>query len=548
MNGQLSIHKALAAASGTGSSFARELRELLWQRSKSMLVIGLAVVLLLQFTERLLLRAELAVETQFALTTSQLLWLHLAALASAGAILAAARRRASARQLQWILALLLGTNLLLAIFGKAACRPFEPAYFAVALLLFLPACYVPWPARFQVGLGATALLGYLGIATAVFLQWPVLREPCAPPGGVDVWRGTIVGGAVRIIILATVATLASHTLYGLRRRVHGAARLGNYVIERELGRGGMGAVYLARHTLICRPTAVKVLEAPASQGAIAMSRFEQEVRVSATLTHPNTIQIHDYGRTPAGVFYYAMEYLEGLDLQRFVERFGPLEPARAIFVLRQVCGSLGEAHARGIVHRDVKPSNIFLTQRGGLYDFVKILDFGLAKELHGLGDSALTKPGLIFGTPRYMAPEAVYGQPLDARSDIYNLGCVAYCLLTGRHLFGDSSSMELIVDHARTVPLRPSAVSEVPLPEDLENVIMRCLEKRPEDRYQSVAELDAALAALGDAGGWDHARAREWWQVHGLAVIPEPTPVAGSDGCPPCAEAAAADGPPPLLR
>lgn len=534
MTSHISIHKVQDHASGTGSSFARELRDLLWLRAKAMLGIGLVIIVILQVTDRLLTFTEPAVMTPLARSTGFLLWLHLGSLLLAGGALYALRRRASARQLQWILAVMLGFNALLAIWAKANCHPFEPPFFPIALMLFLPACYIPWPARYQVGLGLTALLGYVGISIATYQGFDVLREFCEPLGGDAAWRSIIVGGAVQIMILAGVSALASYTLYGLRRRVHGAARLGNYVIERELGRGGMGAVYLARHTLICRPTAVKVLEVPAEQGSQAVSRFEQEVRVSATLTHPNTIQIHDYGRTPDGVFYYAMEYLEGLDLQRFVERFGPLEPARVIFVLRQVCGALGEAHARGVVHRDVKPSNIFLTQRGGLYDFVKILDFGLAKEVRATGDAALTLPGAVFGTPRYMAPEAVYGQPLDARSDIYNLGCVAYCLLTGQHLFGGSSSMELIVDHARTVPPRPSTVSELPVPADLEDVVMRCLEKRPDDRFQNVDDLAQALAALADTGGWDHARARAWWLEHGLAVLPEPTTIPGEDGCPPC--------------
>jgi len=535
MTGPVQIHKVQAAASRTGSSFDRELRDLLWLRAKAMLAIGVGIVLALQLTERLLDFAAPPVQTPLARSSGVLLWLHLGSILLAGLTLRLIRQRASSVQLQGLLGVLLGFNLLLAVFGKVTCQPFEPPYFAIALLLFLPACYIPWPMRFQLGLGITALAGYLGFSIFTYTQYPVLREFCEPLGGDEAWQAMIGGGAVQIAILTAVSTLASHTLYGLRRRVHGAARLGNYVIDREIGRGGMGAVYLARHTLICRPTAVKVLEAAAAQGTLAVSRFEQEVRVSATLTHPNTIQIHDYGRTPDGVFYYAMEYLEGLDLQRFVERFGPLEPARLVFVLQQVCGSLGEAHARGIVHRDIKPSNIFLTQRGGLYDYVKILDFGLAREIREVGDAGLTKPGVVFGTPRYMAPEAVYGQPLDARSDIYNLGAVAYCLLTGQPLFGGSSSMELIVDHARTVPQRPSLVSETPIPADLEAAVMRCLEKRPEDRFQSVAELGAALAVLACADGWDHESARLWWQEHGLAAPETAAPTMGTHGgCPPC--------------
>jgi serine/threonine-protein kinase len=266
---------------------------------------------------------------------------------------------------------------------------------------------------------------------------------------------------------------------------------------------------------------VKVLDGSVPEATTAVARFAKEVQLSATLTHPNTIQIHDYGRTSGGVFYYAMEFLDGLDLQRFVERFGPLEPARVAYVLRQICGSLMEAHARGIVHRDIKPSNIFLTQRGGLYDFVKVLDFGLAKELGGMGGADLTKSGTFFGTPRYMAPEAVHGQAkLDARADLYNLGCVAYWLLTGQPLFASSSSVELLIDHAKTVPPRPSQVSEVPVPRELEDIVMRCLEKSPEDRWRSAEALAVALDMLPVTRGWDRTRAKAWWEEHGLAVDP----------------------------
>lgn len=521
MHPEIRIHKRREATLGTGGSFDRELRDLLWRRAKALLVIGLGVMGLLQLTQHVL-AAEPPISTPLARWNGVLFGVHIGSLVIGGVMLRLLRRTARAAALQRFVAALLGFNIVLATFGQATCHPFEPPYFAAGLMLFLPACYIPWPARYQIGLGALAIAGYLACSVFTYRTYPELRAFCANLGGDATWRAVLAGGTVQLSIFTAVSALASHTLYGLRRRAHGAQRLGNYDIERELGRGGMGVVYLARHAMICRPTAIKVLESD------AVARFEQEVRVSATLSHPNTIQIYDFGRTPDGVFYYAMEYLEGLDLQRFVERFGPLEPARAVFVLRQICDSLTEAHARGVVHRDIKPSNVFLTRRGGLCDFVKVLDFGLAKAWHVDGDPGLTKAGVVFGTPRYMPPEAVRGLPLDARADLYNVGCVAYCLLTGQPLFPHATGLELIAEHAKTMPLPPSQVTELPIPADLEAVVMRCLAKNPDDRFPDAAALAAALAAVAEAGRWDHACAGAWWAEHGLIVEPGPVPCAAT--------------------
>jgi serine/threonine-protein kinase len=324
------------------------------------------------------------------------------------------------------------------------------------------------------------------------------------------------------VILATASYLTSRTLYNLRKSVHHAKRLGNYLIKEELGQGGMGKVFLAEHALICRPTAVKVYEAADSESMASLTRFEQEVQLSANLTHPNTINIYDYGRTGGNIFFYAMEYLDGLDLQRFVEKFGPVEPARAIYILKQACGSLAEAHAFGIIHRDIKPSNLFLTQRGGLCDFLKVLDFGLAKQFKTNGSVSVTKSGVLFGTPRYIAPESIYGNEVnDARSDLYNLGGVAYWLLTGQPPFKSSSSLELLVDHVKTPPQRPSEVYENPIPQELEDIVMKCLAKKPGDRFQSVTELMEVLDSLPCSEDWDEKKARQWWELHGLWKKPE---------------------------
>jgi serine/threonine-protein kinase len=321
--------------------------------------------------------------------------------------------------------------------------------------------------------------------------------------------------AAGTLILALVSVAVSRSLYSLRRTAMKAERLGNYIIDREIGAGGMGQVYVAHHALMRRPTAVKVVRSDQSDQQGALQRFEQEVQLSAGLTHPNTITIYDYGRTPDDTFYYAMEYLAGMDLQALVERFGPLPAPRVAYILRQALGSLAEAHAHGIIHRDVKPSNIFLTQRGGLFDFVKVLDFGLAKRVVADGAPELTKTGMLFGTPRYIAPETVYGtEKADHRSDLYNLGGVIYWMLTGQPPFPAENSVDLLIDHVKTVPQPPSELTEVPIPPELDALVTRLLEKNPEDRFQSAGEAEAALEEIDFEDAWTQARARSWWELH----------------------------------
>ncbi|MEE9132228.1 MAG: serine/threonine-protein kinase, partial [Gemmatimonadota bacterium] len=215
-------------------------------------------------------------------------------------------------------------------------------------------------------------------------------------------------------------------------------------------------------------------------------------------------------------FYYAMEYLEGLDLERFVERFGPIPAERTVFILLQATGSLTEAHGKDIVHRDLKPSNVFLSMRGGLYDFVKILDFGLAKRIKGVDTATgLTKTGEVFGTPRYLAPEMVYGTSgVDGRADIYNFGALAYCMLTGQAPFTAESPVELMIDHVRKVPSPPSEVSELEIPPELDAIVMKCLEKEPADRFQTIRDVAAALRAVPADEAWTWEKAEQWWGLH----------------------------------
>src|SRR5262249_34398118 len=221
-----------------------------------------------------------------------------------------------------------------------------------------------------------------------------------------------------------------------------AKQLGQYALEENLGAGGMGTVYKARHAMLRRPTAVKLLDVDKMSDA-AVARFEREVQLTSGLTHPNTVAVFDYGRTPDGIFYYAMEYLDGMNLDDLVKKHGALPEARMAFILRQVCGSLAEAHAAGLVHRDIKPANIFLTRRGGLHDFVKVLDFGLVKALDGQDKANVTSPNALIGTPLYLAPEAMnHPDRVDARTDVYAVGAVGYFLLTGTPVFTGSTIME----------------------------------------------------------------------------------------------------------
>jgi len=296
----------------------------------------------------------------------------------------------------------------------------------------------------------------------------------------------------------------------LQQATLAAMQLGQYSLEEKLGAGGMGTVYRARHKMLRRPTAVKLLDVD-KMSESAITRFEREVQLTSSLTHPNTIAVFDYGRTPEGIFFYAMEYMDGMNLDDFIRRFGPVSAARAAHLLRQACGSLAEAHAIGLVHRDVKPANLFLTNRGGIWDFVKVLDFGLVKSL-GAGDGNLTSVNAMMGTPLYMPPEAVNSPDLvDARSDVYALGAVAYYLVTGEPVFTGASVIEICMKHVREPVPRPGERG-VRLDAAFEDLIMRCLAKSPADRPANAAELLKELDAWACDERWTPKDAAEWWQ------------------------------------
>lgn len=315
-----------------------------------------------------------------------------------------------------------------------------------------------------------------------------------------------------LLIGAAVAVFGSYRLQLLQRQAFTAKQLGQYQLKKKLGAGGMGQVYLAEHLLLRRPCAVKLIRAEQAGNPTTLLRFEREVRAMATLTHWNTVEVFDYGHADDGTFYYVMEYLPGRNLETLVARHGALPPGRAIHLLRQVCRALREAHGIGLLHRDIKPSNMIACERGGVYDVVKLLDFGLVQEV-GLQPDAdkLTVQGTILGSPPYMSPEQAAGKSgLDARSDIYSVGGVAYFILSGRPPFQKETPLEMLLAHAYEVP--PALIG---VPADLADIVLRCLSKKPEDRFADVEALETALAASSSAGEWSEHHAAAWWRTQG---------------------------------
>jgi serine/threonine-protein kinase len=273
-------------------------------------------------------------------------------------------------------------------------------------------------------------------------------------------------------------------------------------------------VYRASHAMLRRPTAIKLLS---DGGEASLARFEQEVHLLAGLNHPNIVTVHDYGRTAGGSFYYAMELLDGMDLEKLVAAGGAQPPERVIHIVRQVARGLHEAHDVGLVHRDIKPANIFLCRRWGEPDAVKVLDFGLAKN-NAEPPTSLTAQNVVLGTPLYISPEALKSADLvDVCSDIYSLGAVAYYLLTAHPVFIGTSAVEVFVQHLHSDPVVPSERLGRAVPADLEAIVLRCLAKSPGDRYPTAAELERALAACAAAAEWSADRARDWWQLRGDA-------------------------------
>jgi len=345
-------------------------------------------------------------------------------------------------------------------------------------------------------------------------------------------------------VAAGIAWGAARFLGRLGGALARAEAVGRYELVRPLGRGGMGEVWEARHQLLARPAAVKVIQPANGKAPDARERrrFEREAQVTARLKSPHTIELYDFGITEGGDYYFVMELLEGMDLEALVAAHGPLPPARVVHLLRQALDSLAEAHEQGLLHRDVKPANLFVTRRGLETDYLKVLDFGLVKERGPDGRFDVTREDRISGTPAYLAPEVVTGEgPVDGRSDLYALGCVAYFLLTGRLVFEGESPMQVAVAHATQPPVPPSERLGRPIPKPLEDLVMSALAKDPGRRPASARAMLRRLDALGPMPGWNQDDADAWWERHS-APPPAATPTPVPPGPASASDEAPADG------
>ncbi|MBW2524172.1 MAG: serine/threonine protein kinase [Deltaproteobacteria bacterium] len=386
---------------------------------------------------------------------------------------------------------------------------FQPGWVAVWMMFFA----ILVPAR-----PAKALLASLGAAAAVPTVVAIAMSrgdaPALPAKTFfTVW-------VLPYLIVTATAFFANLVLYRLGRCIRRAQELGSYQLEERLGQGGMGEVWRARHRMLARPAAIKLIrsEALGSRGPseTAMERFCHEAEATAALQSPHTVELYDFGTSDDGRLYYVMELLDGIDLDSLVDRHGPVPEERVVHVLLQACSSLAEAHARGLVHRDIKPANIVLTTFALEHDFVKVLDFGLVKQQAELDGEAsgLSQTGVVTGTPGYIAPELALDEEVDGRADIYALGCVAYWLLTGRLVFEAATPMKQVVAHVTTEPEPPSAHTDGPITPALEQLVLECLAKKPAARPSSAKELAARLAALNLPSSWTAERAAQWWAEH----------------------------------
>ncbi|MFO0550215.1 MAG: serine/threonine-protein kinase [Polyangiaceae bacterium] len=374
-----------------------------------------------------------------------------------------------------------------------------------ALIILIFAALIPNPPR-------RTLLASLAAA---------LMEPVGLT--ISIVRGNPVPSVAQIIaiclaplVVAVVAGAISRVVYGLAQTADAARHFGSYRLVEPLGKGGMGEVWRAEHDLLARPAAIKLVRAEGQRATeLDLRRFEREAQATATLCSPHTIQVFDFGIADGGVFYYVMELLNGLDLERLVRESGPMPPARVVHVLRQACRSLEEAHRSGLVHRDIKPANILLTVYGCEPDFVKVLDFGLVKPIDStdIGHVGVhaTNANTIVGTPAYMAPEMILGGAVDARADLYALGCVAFWLLTGRQVFEGDNVVKYAVAHVHERPDPPSKHAPAAVPSGLDDLVLACLAKDPAHRPATAADLERALASLSVEPTWGETEAWAWW-------------------------------------
>ncbi len=370
----------------------------------------------------------------------------------------------------------------------------------------------------------TACMGPVGLLVSLSYHGMAV-----PP--LDRWVQLFFGN----FLFAVFAVILSRFVYNMGCDVNKAREMGSYKLVELLGAGGMGEVWRAEHRMLARPAAIKLLRSEVcamsdSRAGTMHRRFEREVQATSALRSPHTVAVYDYGTTAEGCFYYVMELLDGFDLETLVQRFGPQPPERVISFLLQACDSLAEAHTTGLTHRDIKPKNLFVSRLGLNYDFVKVLDFGLVKSSATTENfqSQLTLDGTTTGTPAYMSPEMALGdKAVDARSDIYSLGCVAYWLLTGQLVFEGNTATAVLLAHIQNAPVPPSQRTEIPVPEDLERVILACLAKDPAERPKSAQELAQRLESCGRNGGWGRADAERWWRTHAPALAAPTITAAG---------------------
>jgi len=406
-----------------------------------------------------------------------------------------------------------------------AFRPEMTILLAFGVFLMAHAVHVPstwqWTASLGTALAIPLLTGAWSILTPMDPR--IVAASASASGSVQTTPGNIIGiGMASVVtwwvVIVSTASTASAVIYGLRREIRDAMQLGQYTLEERIGQGGMGVVFRARHALLRRPTALKLLP-PEIAGERTIRRFEAEVQQTSRLTHPNTVSIYDYGRTVSGVFYYVMEYLDGVSLQELPELDGPQPPGRVIYILSQAAHALAAAHGEGLVHRDIKPANILLVNHGGVADLVKLVDFGLVRDMSTDVELSRTSATTLEGTPLYTPPEAVTSpSEVDGRSDLYSLGAVGYYLLCVTPPFEGRTAVEVLSKHLHEQPLPPSARLGRALPDDLEELVMRCLAKEPGDRPQSARDLWRALRSCGDAAAWNVFKAEQWWKRKGEVI------------------------------
>jgi eukaryotic-like serine/threonine-protein kinase len=494
---------------GSGTELSGETENLLRSRLRSaalLLFAGFAAFLIWHITRINLATVESAVLFVLHCVTTFVLGLIAISLCS--------RCSMTTQQLRWVELITFGLPVVFSMLLQHSKALIWAEWYGVIppvsgvwlLQIFLYALFIPntWK-RAAVVLGLIAMAPLVSIAVSAWLDPKSAAALTTDP--------QFIIEAVLVLGLATVSSVwGVHTINSLRTEAFRAKLLGQYKLKRLIGSGGMGDVYLGEHQLMKRPCAIKVIRPEKAGDPKVLARFEREVQATAKLSHWNSIDIFDYGRAEDGTFYYVMEYLPGMNLSELVRRYGPMPAARAIHLLRQACDALHEAHDLGLVHRDIKPANIFAAVRGGLFDVAKLLDFGLAKPVAHIEGDQITQEGTITGSPLYMSPEQAVGdhEP-DARSDIYAMGAVLYFILTGRPPFEDEKPMRVLIAHAHDAPTPPSQLN-ADIPEDLELVVMRCLQKSADDRYQTAAELMAALDDCEDAGRWTREAARAWWQ------------------------------------